>query len=122
MVYALQKTIYFVLGCKQLIMATDHRPLLCIFDDRDLEIVDNPRLRKLKEKSLVLRFTITHVPDYPFQHICCDYFSFSNWFNIFEGKGRATCMVDMMTWLFQDFRLPQTLTSDGSIQLTSYKF
>ena len=27
-VYALQKTKYFVLGCKQLIIATDHRPLL----------------------------------------------------------------------------------------------
>ena len=61
-VYALQKTKYFVLGCKQLIIATDHRPLLGIFNDRDLESVENPRLRKLKEKSLVFRFSMTHVP------------------------------------------------------------
>ena len=100
MVYALQKTIYFVLGCKQLIIAIDHRPMLGIFGDRDLESVDNPRLRKLKEKSLVLRFTMTHVPEYPFQHTCCDYFSFSNRFNIYEGKSEATCLVDMMTQLF----------------------
>ena len=63
--------------------------------------MDNPRLRK--------------------QHTCCDYFSFSNWFNIYEGKGRATCLVDMMTWLFQDFRVPQKLTSDGSPQFMSDK-
>jgi hypothetical protein len=48
------------------------------------------------------------IPAYPFQHICADYFSlhgqyfgvivdrFSNWFNVYQGKGRATCLVNML--------------------------
>ena len=61
-VYSLEKAKYYVLGCKDLIIATDHNPLLGIFGDRSLESVDNPRLRKLKEKTLAYRFTMVHVP------------------------------------------------------------
>ena len=61
-VYALQKTRYFVLGCKDLIIATDHRPLLGVFGEKRLENIDNPRLRRLKEKTLAFRFTMVHVP------------------------------------------------------------
>lgn len=46
-VYALNKTKHFVLGCKQLYVATDHKPLLGTFGDRDLEQIENPRLRRL---------------------------------------------------------------------------
>ena len=59
---ALYKARHFVLGCKDLIIAVDHKPLLKIFGDRSLEKIPNPRLRNLKEKSLRFRFTITHVP------------------------------------------------------------
>ena len=74
------------------------------------------------------------VPDYLFQHISCDYFElhghyfavavqwFSNWFNIYEGKGGAASLVEIMKKLFQDFGLPQTLTSDGGPQFISDKF
>ena len=61
-VYALQKARYFVLGCKDLIVATDHRPLLGVFGEKRLEDIDNPRLRKLKENTLAYRFTMVHVP------------------------------------------------------------
>ena len=61
-VYGLEKAKYYVLGCKDLVIATDHNPLLGIFGDRSLESVDNPRLRKLKEKTLAYRFTMVHVP------------------------------------------------------------
>ena len=61
-VYSLEKARYYVLGCKDLIIATDHNPLLGIFGDRSLESVDNPRLRKLKEKTLAYRFTMVHIP------------------------------------------------------------
>ena len=53
-VYALEKTKHFVLGCKHLYMATDHKPLLGTFKDRNLEQVENPRLRRLKEKTKML--------------------------------------------------------------------
>jgi len=61
-VYALQKARYFVLGCKDLVVATDHRPLLGVFGEKKLEDINNPRLRKLKEVTLAYRFTMVHVP------------------------------------------------------------
>ena len=59
---ALDKARYFVLGCKHLIIAVDHKPLLKIFGDRSLEDIPNTRLRNLKEKTLRYRFSIIHVP------------------------------------------------------------
>ena len=60
--YGLHKTRYYILGCKQLIVATDHRPLLKIFGDRNLEDIANPRLLNFKEKTLQYTFEIVHVP------------------------------------------------------------
>ncbi|MEM7284015.1 MAG: DDE-type integrase/transposase/recombinase, partial [Pseudomonadota bacterium] len=59
---ALEKTRHFVLGCPDLTIAVDHRPLLKVFGDRSLEAIPNPRLRNLKEKTLKYRFRIFHVP------------------------------------------------------------
>ena len=59
---ALDKSRYFVLGCDDLIVAVDHKPLLKIFGDRSLEDIPNSRLRNLKEKTLRYRFRVTHVP------------------------------------------------------------
>ena len=52
----LDKARYFVLGCDDLIIAVDHKPLLKIFSDRSLDNIPNPRLRNLKEKTLRYRF------------------------------------------------------------------
>ena len=74
------------------------------------------------------------VPEHPLQYICCDYFElhshyfavvvdrFSNWFNIYGGKGGAACLVDVITILFQGFGVPETVTSDGVPQFISDKF
>ena len=51
-----------MLGCEDLIVAVDHKPLLKIFGDRSLEDIPNSRLRNLKEKTLRHRFRVTHVP------------------------------------------------------------
>ena len=59
---ALDKARHFVLGCANLIVAVDHKPLLKIFGDRSLEDIPNPRLRNLKEKSLRYHFRIVHIP------------------------------------------------------------
>ncbi|VDI31954.1 Hypothetical predicted protein, partial [Mytilus galloprovincialis] len=59
---ALDKAMYFVLGCDDLIIAVDHKPLLKIFIDRSLEDISNSRLRNLKEKTLRYRFRMIHIP------------------------------------------------------------
>lgn len=59
---ALDKARYFVLGCENLIVAVDHKPLLKLLGDRALDAIPNPRLRNLKEKTLRYRFRILHVP------------------------------------------------------------
>ena len=59
---ALEKSRYFVLGCKYLTVAVDHKPLLKILGDRHLEDIPNSRLRNLKEKTLRFRFKVVHIP------------------------------------------------------------
>ena len=61
-VYALNKVKHFMLGCKDLYVMTDHKPLLGTFGDRDLEQVENPRMRKLKEKTVLFDFKMVYVP------------------------------------------------------------
>ena len=59
---ALEKAKHFIIGCPNLIVAVDHKPLLKVFGDRHLDSIPNPRLRNLKEKTLRYRFTLTHIP------------------------------------------------------------
>ena len=60
-VNALEKAKHFVLGCENLIIAVDHKPLLKLFGNRALEDIPNSRLRNLKEKTLSYRFHMVHV-------------------------------------------------------------
>ena len=59
---ALKKTRYYTQGCEKLIVGVDHKPLLGVLNDKSLESIDNPRLMKLKEKTLGWRFQIVHIP------------------------------------------------------------
>lgn len=59
---ALEKSRHFVLGCHDLTIAVDHKPLLHIFGDRSLDQISNSRLRNLKEKTLKFRFSMVHIP------------------------------------------------------------
>ena len=61
-VNALEKTKYFTLGCNNLTVGTDHKPLLGLFKDRSLDGIDNPRLRRLKEKTFGWSFSMLHIP------------------------------------------------------------
>ena len=67
---ALDKARHFVLGCEDLIVAVDHKPLLKVLGDRCLEDIPNPRLRNLKEKSLRYRFRMVHIPGV--RHLAAD--------------------------------------------------
>ena len=60
--WSLNKCRMFVMNCPNLVVVTDHAPLLGIFGDRDMSKITNPRLLKLKEKTLQYRFSIQHCP------------------------------------------------------------
>ena len=60
--YSLKKARMFVMGCRDLIVITDHEPLVSVLGDRELADITNPRLAKLKEKTLRYRFSIQHNP------------------------------------------------------------
>nr|XP_039250245.1 uncharacterized protein LOC120327938 [Styela clava] len=59
---ALDKARHFVLGCSDLMIAVDHRPLVKVLGGRCLNDIANPRLRNLKEKCLRYRFKVEHLP------------------------------------------------------------
>jgi hypothetical protein len=58
----LHDTKYYTMGCKQLYVATDHKSLVCVLGDQSLAVVENPRLARIKEKTLWWKFTIVHTP------------------------------------------------------------
>lgn len=60
--FGLSRCRMFTLGCPNLTLAVDHRPLLGILNDRALDTIENPRLLKLKEKTLPYTFRVTYVP------------------------------------------------------------
>ena len=47
-------------GCEILIIVTDHKSLLGIFNNRELSSICNPRISKLKEKTLAYNVKIQH--------------------------------------------------------------
>ena len=70
-------------------------------------------------------------PEFPFQKVCCDYFSFinrnylvlvdrySNWPIVFQEPGRAENLINRLRDIFQTFGVPEELTSDGGPQFTA---
>ena len=60
--WGLEQTKYFTQGCKDLIVATDHKPLVKIFGDRTLDEIPNTRLFRLKQRTLPWRFRAIHMP------------------------------------------------------------
>ena len=60
-IHGLEKCKHFILGCTDLVIAVDHKPLIGLFTQRSLDNIPNARLRNLKEKSLPYRFQITHI-------------------------------------------------------------
>ena len=45
-----------------MLVLTDHKPLCKLFGDRSLDEIENPRLLRLKEKTMRWQFRIAHVP------------------------------------------------------------
>lgn len=60
--WSLEQTRYFTLGCDDLIIVTDHKPLVKIFGDRTLDEITNTRIFRLKQRTMPWKFRIHHMP------------------------------------------------------------
>ena len=60
--WCLHKARLFLLGCPNLTLVTDHRPLVGLLGDKALADISNPRLFRLKERTLIYQFTIRYLP------------------------------------------------------------
>ena len=60
--YGLERCRMYTLGCPKLILAVDHEPLTNILNNRYLDTIQNPRLRRLKERTFAFRYDIKYVP------------------------------------------------------------
>ena len=60
--WSLEQTKYFTLGCNDLLVVVDHSPLVKVLGDRRLDEINNPRLFRLKERTLMWVFEIEYLP------------------------------------------------------------
>jgi hypothetical protein len=58
----LDRSTFFCLGCNNLIIAVDCKPLLKILGDRSLVDIPNARLGNLKEGTQRYKFQMVHIP------------------------------------------------------------
>ena len=60
--WSLEQTKFFTMGCHQLVVATNHKPLTKLLGDRTLDEIPNPRRFRLKQRTLPCGFSIVHTP------------------------------------------------------------
>ena len=60
--WSLEQSKYFTLGCRDLLIVTDHKPLVKIFGDRTLDEIHNTRLFRLKQRALPWYFEVAYMP------------------------------------------------------------
>ena len=60
--WGLKDSRIFTPGCPNLFVATDRKPLLSIFNDRDLRSILNPQVQNLTEGTLPWCFSINYCP------------------------------------------------------------
>ena len=60
--WGLEQTRYFTLGCDDLLVVVDHKPLVKLLGDRRLDEITNPRLLRLKQRTLMWKFEIEYQP------------------------------------------------------------
>ena len=60
--WSLDQTKFFTQGSDNLVILTDHQPLVKVFGDATLDEISNRRLFKLKEKTSQWKFTVEHRP------------------------------------------------------------
>ena len=60
--WALEQTRYFTLGCDDLVVVVDHKPLTKILGDRILDEISNPRLFRIKQRTLPWTYEMYWLP------------------------------------------------------------
>ena len=60
--WSLEDSKFFTLGCDNLIITTDHKPLVKILGDRSLDEISNSRIFRLKQRTLPWGFKTIHLP------------------------------------------------------------
>ena len=60
--WGLEQSRYFTQGCDNLLVVTNHKPLVKIFGDHTLDEITNTHLFQLKQRALPWRFDIMHMP------------------------------------------------------------
>ena len=58
--WSLENTKFFTQGCDNLVVVTDHNPLVKLFGDRALDQITNSRLFSLKQRTLPWRFSVAY--------------------------------------------------------------
>ena len=59
--WCLKKARLFRLGCPHLTMVVDHRPLVGLFNNKELKDITKPRLLRFKEQSLCYNFKVRYM-------------------------------------------------------------
>ena len=59
--WSMNRSKFFTLGCKNLIVATDHQPLHGLFK-KQLNDISNPRLLRIRSKTLMFSFNVIYTP------------------------------------------------------------
>ena len=60
--WALEQTRYFTMGCDDLVVVVDHKPLTKILGDRALDEISNPRIFRIKQRTLPWIYRIMWLP------------------------------------------------------------
>ena len=60
--WSLEQTRFFTMGCDDLIIVVDHKPLVKLLGDRRLDEISNPRLFRIKQRTLMWNFKMKYQP------------------------------------------------------------
>ena len=60
--WGLEQSRYFTQGCDDLLVVTDHKPLVKILGDRTLDEITNSRIFRLKQRTMPWYFEVAHLP------------------------------------------------------------
>ena len=117
-VNALDQARHFVLGCQNLIVAVDHKPLLKLFSDRSIGDISNSRLRNIKEKTLRYRFQMIHFPgvrnkasDTMSRNPTGDTYPLKCTFRITSRPSHNPTVISSLAWMLSPLSTPYTLST-----------
>ena len=60
--WAMQRCKYYLMGLPNFMLCLDHKPLISIFGMSDLGNIDNPRILRAKQKTMMYKFEPVYIP------------------------------------------------------------